>query len=383
MDALRLDHGEIEVDTGADTFADAAAFLHLLRDGLRDDIARRELHALRIVFLHEALAVFVLELRALGAAGLGEQHAVDRKARRMELHHLRILERDADVHAGHDAVARGTVRIRSADPIGTAIAARRDEHALGRNAEDVARAHIERDDAIELLFILTAHADFEHLALGDEIDVLLEALLKQRMHHRVPRAVHVVGRARLRGTAHLALMEVAFLVAVVRIAHVVHLTDRLARLLSEELHSILIVQPCAALDGIVGMQIRRILDIRADTRDAVHAALRHRRGRARRRKLRHDTHLQVLILRHGSQGRAHPCAAAADDQHIVGHVAAPYRCRDIVSLPDKHPARAQHDAGGRRADDKLAACNLFGHSQTLLIRIHFHHPMKRTISKLT
>ena len=197
MHALGLDDRKIEVDAGRDALTDTASFLHLFGDGLRDDIARGELHALGVVFLHEALAVLVLQLRAFGTAGFREQHAVNREAGRMELHHLRILEGDADVHAGHDAIARGAVRIRGANPVGAAIAARRDEHGLGGNAEDVARAHIERDDTIELLFIFSAHADLEHLALGDEVHVLPEALLEERVHHRVTCAVHVVGRARL------------------------------------------------------------------------------------------------------------------------------------------------------------------------------------------
>lgn len=350
MDALGRDLREVEVDARGNALADAAALLNLRRDGAGDDIARRELHLLWRVLLHEALAVLVDEQCALGAARLGEQDAVDGESSRMELDHLGVLERNADVHAGDDAVARRAVGVRRADPVGAAVAARRDDNRLCRNADDVTAAHVHGDDARKLVLLLARHRDLEHLALGDEVDVVREALLEERVDHRVAGAVLEVSSARMGMAAHLALVEVAVSLTVVGVAHIVHLVDVLASALDEVLDSVLIAEVVAALDRIEGMRLEAVVRVR-DARDAVHAALRHRRRRARRHELRQHGNLEVLVLR-GCECGAHAGAAAADDQHVVRDVAALDFFWYIPAIPGEVRSRCQDDTGCRCALDE-------------------------------
>ena len=195
VDALGWDFCKVEVDTGGQTFANTASLLDFRGDGTCDNVARRELHLLRGVFRHEAFAVLVEELCSLGAAGFGEQNAIDGEPCRMELHHLGILERDANVHACDDAVARRAVRVGGTHPVGASVAARGNDDGLCGDADEVARPHIHCDDARELAGI--CHADLEHLALGDEVNIVCEALLEECVHHGVSRTILEVCRTRI------------------------------------------------------------------------------------------------------------------------------------------------------------------------------------------
>ena len=268
----------------------------------------------------------------------------------MELHHLGVLERDADIHAGDDAVARRAVGVRRADPVGAAVAARRDDNRLCRNADDVAAAHVHGDDARKLVLLLARHRDLEHLALRDEVDVVREALLEERVDHRVAGAVLEVSSARMGMAAHLALVEVAVSLTVVGVAHVVHLVDVLASALDEVLDSVLVAEVVAALNCIEGMRLEAVVRVR-DARDAVHAALRHRRCRARRHELRQHGNLEVLVLR-GCECGAHAGTAAADDQHVVRDVAALDFFWYIPAIPGEVRSRCQDDTGCRCALDE-------------------------------
>lgn len=142
-----------------------------------------------------------------------------------------------------------------------------------------------------------------------------KALLKERVDHRVAGAVLEVSGACMGVAAHLALMEMAVILAVVGIAHVVHLIDVLAGALDEVLDGILVAEVVAALYGIEGMRLEAVVRVR-DARDAVHATLCHRRGRTRRHELRQHGNLEVLVLRCSERG-AHAGTTAADDQNIV------------------------------------------------------------------
>ena len=148
-------------------------------------------------------------------------------------------------------------------------------------------------------------------------------------------------------------MEVTVLLTVVRIPHVVHLVDRLARVLREILDRVLIAEVVAALNRVECVRLDTVLGI-GDACHTVHAALRHRRCRARRDELRQDCDLQILVLRR-CEPCAHPCAAAADDEHVVGHVAAPYLLRDVLSPAAEIGTGHEDNARRRRSLDKGAA----------------------------
>ena len=91
-DLLRAEVAQVEQDVAVD--AAALVDLGLLR--ARDDVAGGELHRVRRVVLQEALALGVEQVGALAAAALRDQHARRRERRRVELHHLHVLQRHAE-----------------------------------------------------------------------------------------------------------------------------------------------------------------------------------------------------------------------------------------------------------------------------------------------
>ena len=111
--------------------------LGLLR--ARDHVARGELHRLRRIALQEPLAVGVEQERALAAAALGDQHAGRRERRRVELHHLHVLERHARAQRHRHPVAGARVRVRGAD-VEPARPARGEDHRLRRERRRARRA---------------------------------------------------------------------------------------------------------------------------------------------------------------------------------------------------------------------------------------------------
>ena len=265
----------------------------------------------------------------------------------MELYHLRIFERDTGVHAGNDAIARGAVWIRRTDPVDTAIAARRDDDSLSRNTDEIARAHIHSDNAVELVIFLAAHADFKHLALGNEINALCQALLEQRMHHGMASAVFKIRSARMGMAAHLALMEAAILLPVEGITHIVKLVNISTSTFRKVFHGILIAEIVAALDGIKYMRFDRICRVR-NRRYTIHTALGHRRSRTRRNELRHDRDLEILVLC-CCQSCTHACTTTADDQNIIRDLTSLDLFRNVLAIPREVRASCQYDTGCCRA----------------------------------
>lgn len=155
------------------------------------------------------------------------------------------------------------------------------------------------------------------------------------------------------GSAHLALMEMSVLLAVVGIAHVVHLIDGLARVLCKVFDGILIAEVVPAFDRVKRVRLDAVLVVR-DSCDTVHASLCHRRCRARGHELRHDGDLQIPVLR-CCKCRTHPGTPTADDEHIVGHVAAPYLCGNVLVPAAEVGAGHEHYACCRRTFDEGAS----------------------------
>ena len=110
-DLLRAEVAQVEQDVAVEP----AALVDLGLLGAGDDVARGELHRVRRVADEEALAVLVQEVRALAAAALGDEHARRRERRRVELHHLHVLQRDAGAQR-HAPSRRRCTRTRSSSP---------------------------------------------------------------------------------------------------------------------------------------------------------------------------------------------------------------------------------------------------------------------------
>ena len=177
-------------------------------------------------------------------------------------------------------------------------------------------------------------------------------------------AILEISRTGMGGTAHLAGMEMSILLAVVRIAHIIHLKNILAGTLRKILDCVLIPQPVATLDRVAEVRLHGILRV-SEPRHSVHAALGHGRCGTGRHQLRHHSHFQALDLG-CRQGSTHTGAAAADNQHIIGDIAALDLSRYILIALLAGEAAAgtcsQDYARCRSPPDECAARYLLRHS---------------------
>ena len=106
--ALARHLGDVERDGAV---GEAAALVDLGLLGARDDVARGELELVGRVLLHEALALGVVEVRALAARALGDEDPVARQRGRVVLDHLHVHQRGADAVGLRDPVAGADERV--------------------------------------------------------------------------------------------------------------------------------------------------------------------------------------------------------------------------------------------------------------------------------
>ena len=173
----------------------------------------------------------------------------------MELDELHVLQRQAG--AEHHGIAVAGAGVRAGRRVIAAPVAARGEHdGLRAVAVDRAVIHVERDDA-------AAHAVFhdqvEREIFDEEVGVILQALLVERVEHGVAGAVgggagalrggafaHVLGHA-----AERALVDLALVGAAERQAGMLELVDRGGRLAAQIFDRVLVAEPVGALDGVV------------------------------------------------------------------------------------------------------------------------------------
>ncbi len=245
----------------------------------------------------------------------------------MELEELHVLERQAATVGQRHAVAGERVRV-------------------GRRLEDLARATGGEDDRLRLEDVDLAGREVvgddagrgDRLVVGDlargevmvgdevedvelveELDVLLDALLVERLEDHVPGAVRGVARAAHRGLAVVAgvpaepaLVDAALGRAVERQAHALEVEHRVDGLLGHDLRGVLVDEVVAALDRVERVPLPVVL-LHVRERGA-HAALRGARVRARGVELGDDGRPDLAGR---LQRRAHPGAACADDDDVV------------------------------------------------------------------
>ncbi len=174
-----------------------------------------------------------------------------------------------------------------------------------------------RVDASPSASILHRH-EVEHVELVEEVDAELDAVLEQRLQDHVAGAVCGVAGAAHRGlavvggvAAEAPLVDLALGRAVERQAHVLEVDDRVDRLFGEDLGRILVDEVVAALDGVEGVPLPRVLfDVRQRRR---HAALRRAGVGAGGVQLRDDGRPRT---RAGLDRRAHAGAAGTDDDDV-------------------------------------------------------------------
>ena len=211
----------------------AAALEHLEHHRAGDDVARRQVDDRRRVALHEPLAVGVEQSAALAAHRLGDEDAEAGQARRMELVELHVLQRKSLAEHDAQAVAGQGVRV-GGGLVHPARAAGGEHDRLGVEDVDVAGGELVGDDpGGDRTGLGLGDRDVECVELVEELDVVLDAVLVQRLQDHVAGAVGGVTRpahgrlAVVAGVpAEAALVDAALGGAVERHAHLLEVEHR-------------------------------------------------------------------------------------------------------------------------------------------------------------
>ena len=311
---LQMQHDVVLVRTAAAPFVD----LHGHR--ARHDVAAGQVLGGRRIALHEALAFGVGQVAAFAARALGDQAAGGEDAGRMELHELHVLAGQAG--AQHHAVAvAGAGMRRGAGQVGAAVAAGRQHHRLGAEAVDGAVLQVPGHDAAADAFLV--HDQVEREILDEELDVVLQALLIQRVQDGVAGAVGGgagAHRGRLAVFLHVAaeraLVDPPVFGAAERHAVMFQLVDRRDRLAAHVFDGVLVAQPVRPFDGVVHVPAPVVLAHVAER--GADAALRRDGVAAGRKHLGDAGGLQTGGAH--AERRAQAGSAGADDDHVVGVV---------------------------------------------------------------
>jgi hypothetical protein len=186
---------------------------------------------------------------------------------------------------------------------------------------DLAGGELVRDDTCcHRAVVRLVHQQVEDVELVVELDVLLDAVLVQRLQDHVAGAVRGVARAPdgslavVAGVAtESALVDPALGGAVEGKAHLLEVEDRVDGLLAHDLRSVLVDEVVAALDGVEGVPLPVVvLDV---GQRGAHAALGGTRVRPGRVELGEDG---CAGPRAGLERGAHAGATGTDDDDVVG-----------------------------------------------------------------
>ena len=253
---------------------DALAALYFQVNGPADHVAAGQVFDGRRVPLHKPLPVRVQQHAALAAHAFGDQDAQFEDARRMELEEFHILQRYTATQTDRRAISGERMGVGSHFPT-TTPAARGKKHRFAVEDVEIARGNIHGNNAAHLV----AHADQVYdLVLVVEIDVVLNALLVQRLQDHVPRAVGGVAGAvdRLAGfvigmTAKAALRNFAVGEAIKGQTHVFQFNDGIDGFLTHHVYRILVGEIIGAFYSIVGVPfptVRLVIFVRQSSADA-------------------------------------------------------------------------------------------------------------------
>ncbi len=317
MQQARLEMLEMEKDEILARAA-AAPFADLDRHGAADHVARRQILGRGRIALHEALALGIGEVPALAARPFGDETAGAIDAGRVELDELHVLERQTCAQHHGVAVAGAGVR-RGAGEICPPITPRR-EHDHVR-AEAVQRAVLEVPCHDAAALALVVHEKVEREILDEELGVVLEALLVERVDDGVAGAVGGGAGALRHGAAFVhgvaaerTLIDAPVLDARERHAPMLELDDRGDRLAAHIFDRVLVAEPVGALDRVEHVPAPVVLAHVAER--GGDAALRRDRVAARREHLADAGGLEARQAH--AERRAQARAAGADHDDVVG-----------------------------------------------------------------
>jgi hypothetical protein len=304
-DLLRAQMAQVEQDVALD----AAPLVDLGLLCTRDHVAARELHRVRGVALEEAIALRVEEVRALPAAPLGDEDAGRRERRRVELHHLHVLERDAGLQGHGHPVAGTGIGVRRAC-VEAAGAAGRQDHGLRADRLQPAVQQVPGDHALAAVLVDDELPGEELLV--DE-DVPFHHLLVEDVDQDVAGDVGGIrGTRRARG-AERPLRDLALGGTREDRAPALELVDVRRRLVAEDLDRVLVAEVVRALDRVERVLLGAVLGGVPERR--VDPAFGRAGVAADRVDLGEKRDVGALVER--LDGRAHPGAAGPDDKHVM------------------------------------------------------------------
>ena len=276
----------------------------------RDDVARGQLHLVRRVALHEALALGVEQVGALAAGALGDQEALAGQRRRVVLDHLHVHQLRAGAVGHRDPVAGADQRVGGRLP-DLAVAAAGEDHRLGAEQLHRAVGDVAGDDAAALALLVHRQRRAEPLLVAGDLLGVLHQLLVEHVHDRLAGDVGDVVGAGRGGAAEGAGAELALLVAVEGDAEVLEVEDLLRRLAAHDLDRVLVAEVVGALDRVECVRLPGV----ARVERRVDAALRGVGVRAHGVDLADDPHRDALLG--CREGGPLPGEAGADHEYVV------------------------------------------------------------------
>ena len=279
----------------------------------------------------------------------------------MELHHLHVLERDAEPQRLRHPVAGAGVGVGRAG-VEPARAAGGEDHRLGPDRGQAAVEQVPGDHALAAALVLDELPDEELLV---DLQVALHHLLVEDVHEHVAGDVGRVGGAGLAGGAERALRDAAVVGAREDGAPVLELVDVVRRLVAEDLDRVLVAEVVGALDRVEGVLLGVVLGRVPERR--VDPALGRAGVAAGRMDLRDERDVGARVMR--LDGRAHARAAGPDDEHIVLRfhrrgryriAQASRRVTNAAFLTDGHAPTAMPIMGKRRASHRPSSARPAG-----------------------
>ena len=239
----------------------AAAFAHFQRHRTADNVARCKVLSTWSVTLHEALAFAVCEVTTLAARALCDQHARAVNTGRVELYKLHILQRQAGAEDHAATIASAGVRRRRGE-IAAAITTGCQHYGLRAETMDraIIEAHCGHADAFPIS-ALARHNQVKREIFDEEVRIILQALLIQRVKHgvagTVSRSASTLHRRAFTHILHVAakraLVNRAIFVAAEGHACMLQLVNRCWRFTSEIFNRVLITQPVCPLHCVIHM----------------------------------------------------------------------------------------------------------------------------------
>src|SRR5215813_9813521 len=262
VDLFLAQMADVEVDDVAVWGFDGAALFVLLDEGLRQAVARPELHRTQhglrlrlaeVVILQVAVAVLVEQIAALGARGFGDQNAGERQPGRMVLDELHVLEWDARVEGERHAVAVLDVRV-GGERKNLATTAGADDHGFGEDGLNAAGHQLDGDHAARPAVVNQQFGDEPFVVARDRL--VLERGLEEGVEHVEAGLVGGEPRAFILHPAERPDRDAAVRLATPRAAPMLELQQLPGRLLDEEFNRVLVAHPISAGDRVVGVLIQ-------------------------------------------------------------------------------------------------------------------------------